>query len=144
MSIASIAMGEHLPVVGQISPASYGTGEQTSAAIDMSRIRRIILVVQTGVLGTAATLDVKIQHSDTSGGSYTDIAGRSLTQIVKATGDNRLAILELRADQTTRRFVRVSATVGAAASIFGVVVLATGMRYSDAGENDIAAVIQIN
>lgn len=141
-------MNERLPVVGQISPASYSAGEQLTAAIDMKNFRRLLVLVQTGVLGASATLDVKATASSTSGGTYTDISGRVLTQIVKASGDNKLAILEITAEQVgahgaSSRYVKISATVGTAASIFGVVVLADGLRYSDAAENDLAAVVQV-
>lgn len=135
--------GERLAVVGVISPASYSTGETLTAAIDMSKFHRIVVIVQTGVLGSSATLDVKATNSATSGGSYTDITGRALTQIVKASGDNKQAVLEVQANQCTHRYVKISATVGTASSIYGLVVLAEGLQYSDAADNDLSSVAEI-
>jgi hypothetical protein len=146
MSFATEKMGERLPVVGQISPASYGAGTQLTAAIDMANVRRVLFVIQTGVLGASATVDFKITGSATSGGTYADVTGRSITQIVKASGDNKLALLEVTAEQVGAqgwRYIKGSLTVGTAASIVGVVALGDGLRTSEAGEFDVAAVAEI-
>ncbi len=146
MSFATEKMGERLPIVGQISPASYSAGTQLTAAIDMANVRRVAFIVQTGVLGTSATVDFKITGSATSGGTYADVTGRSLTQIVKASGDNKLALLEVTAEQVGAqgwRYIKGSLTVGTAASIVGVIALGDGLRTSEAGEFDLAGVVEI-
>lgn len=146
MSFANQKMGERLPVVGQISPASYSAGTQLTGAIDLKAVRRVAFIVQTGVLGASATVDFKITGCATSGGTYADVTGRSITQIVKASGDNKIAILEVTAEQVGAqnfRFIKGSLTVGTAASIVGVIALGDGLRTSDASENDIADVVEI-
>jgi hypothetical protein len=146
MSFATEKMGERLPIVGQISPASYSAGTQLTAAIDMANVRRVAFIVQTGVLGASATVDFKVTGSTTSGGAYADVTGRSITQIVKATGDNKLALLEVSAEQVAAqgwRYIKGSLTVGTAASIVGVIALGDGLRASEAGEFDIAGVVEI-
>lgn len=146
MSYATQKMGERLPIIGSIAPAAQSTGTTTTGVIDMANVRRVLFIVQTGILGTGATVDFKVTGSATSGGSYADVTGRALTQIVKATGDNKIALLEVTAEQVGAqgfRFIRGSLAVGTAASIVGVVALGDGLRMSDAGENDLAAVVEI-
>jgi hypothetical protein len=146
MAIDISKMGERLPVVEQYSPASIAASTVLTGAIDMKNLRRVLFIIQTGVLGASATVDFKITGSATSGGTYADVTGRSITQIVKATGDNKIAILEVTAEQVGAqgwRFIKGSLTIGTAASVVGVIALGDGLRYSDAGENDIAAVAEI-
>ena len=57
---------------------------QTSAAIDTAGYGSAVVVVTNGAAtGTPSsyTVDAKVQHCATSGGSYTDVSGAAITQI---------------------------------------------------------------
>lgn len=61
---------------------------------------------------TAATLDIKVQESDTSGGAYTDIPGAVLPQ--QNASNKSLAMNFNR----TKRFVRGVATISGTSVVF--------------------------
>lgn len=136
-------LSQQLAVIGQYNPASIAASTVLSASIDMAKYRRLLVIVQCGVLGASATVDVKLTQAATSGGSYTDISGKAITQLVKASNDNSVVKIDLAAEELTQgqRFVKVSITVGTAASILGVIVLADDGRYHPQGD-DLAAVVQ--
>lgn len=146
MSFGTRSMGERLPIVGVINPASISASTVLTGAIDMKNFRRVTFYIVTGVLGASATVDFKVTASLTSGGTYVDVTGRAITQIVKASGDNVQVALEVTAEQVAAqslRFIKGSLTIATAASIVGVLAIADGLRYSDASENDLATVAQI-
>ena len=52
-----------------------------------AKFAEIMALIQTGVLGAAATLDAKLQQAtDAAGTGAKDITGKAIVQIVKATG----------------------------------------------------------
>lgn len=131
----NIKLSEGLAVLASIDPASIAASTVTSAWVPVTNFLSLLLVVQTGVLGTAATVDAKIQQAtDVSGTGAKDLSpGKSITQIVKATGDNKQALLDFRAQDLDAannfNYVRVSLTVGAAASIVGAVLYGGNPRF---------------
>ena len=105
-------------------------------------------MVQTGVLGTLATVDAKLQQAtDSTGAGAKDVAGRAITQIVKATGDNKQALINLKPEELDTLngfgFVRVALTVGVAASITGAQLLGVNPRFAPADSGNQAAVVQV-
>lgn len=131
----NIKISEGLAVLASIDPASIAASTVTSAWVPVTNFLSLLLVVQTGVLGTAATVDAKIQQAtDVSGTGAKDLSpGKSITQIVKATGDNKQALLDFRAQDLDAangfNYVRVSLTVGAAASIVGALLYGGSPRF---------------
>ncbi len=145
-------MGNTLPsevaaVVATIDPDAYGTGEELSDAIDMSKIDQVLAVVMAGTLGSSATLDAKLTQATTSGGTYKDISGKAITQLVKATDDDKQALINCRAEEldidNDYRWVKLSMTVGTATSDAGALVLGFGERYGPAADGDLASVDEI-
>lgn len=137
---------ERVAVVGVISPTAQTAGAKNSNAIDASLFRRLMAVVATGTLGASATLDGKWQMSVDSGFTTpVDVTGGAITQIVKASGDNKQAVANLDCAKLTAgyRYVRFVATIGTATSDAGVVILGFDPLYSPASDNDLASVVQI-
>jgi hypothetical protein len=65
-------------------------GTVTTGWVDDGQVQRSGADLQTGVLGAAATVDAKLQQATSAAGAGAkDIAGKAITQIVKATGDNK-------------------------------------------------------
>jgi len=139
---------ELLSVLATIDPASIAAGTVTTGWVSAANHHNLLAVIQTGALGTAATLDAKLQQaSDSSGTGAKDISGKAITQIVKASGDNKQALINLRPEELDVNggfaYVRLSLTVGTAASLASAQLLGINPRYASADAQNQAAVAQI-
>ena len=139
---------ELLAILATLDPASVAVGTVTTGWISAGNHHALLAVIQTGVLGASATLDAKLQQAtDASGTGAKDITGRALTQIVKASGDNKQALINLKPEELDTvngyGFVRLSLTVGTAASQASAQLLGVNPRYASADASNQAAVVQI-
>lgn len=139
---------EMLTLLATLDPASQAAGVVSSGWVSVVNHLDFLAVVQTGVLGTSATVDAKLQQAlDSSGTGAKDITGKSITQIVKATGDNKQALINLKPEELDIvngfGFVRVTMTVSVAASITAAQLLGVNPRYAPADAGNQAAVIQV-
>ena len=139
---------EMLAILATVDPASQSAGTATTGWVSVANHHGLLAVVQTGVLGTLATVDAKLQQAtDSTGAGAKDVAGRAITQIVKATGDNKQALINLKPEELDTLngfgFVRVALTVGVAASITGAQLLGVNPRFAPADSGNQAAVVQV-
>ena len=139
---------EMLAILATIDLASQSAGTATTGWVSVANHHGLLAVVQTGVLGTLATVDAKLQQAtDSTGAGAKDVAGRAITQIVKATGDNKQALINLKPEELDTLngfgFVRVALTVGVAASITGAQLLGVNPRFAPADSGNQAAVVQV-
>ena len=139
---------ELFSIVATIDPASVAVGTVTTSWVSVANFHALVASIQTGALGTSATLDAKLQQAlDSSGTSAKDITGKAITQIVKATGDNKQALINVKPEELDTvngfGFVRLSITVGTAASLAGAQILGVNPRYASADALNQAAVAQI-
>ena len=139
---------EMLAILATIDPASQSAGTATTGWVSVANHHGLLAVVQTGVLGTLATVDAKLQQAlDSSGTGAKDISGKGITQIVKATGDNKQALINLKPEDLDTvngfGFVRVTVTVGVAASITSAQLLGVNPRFAPADAANQAAVVQV-
>lgn len=139
---------EMLAILVTIDPASQSAGSATTGWVSVANHHGLLAVVQTGVLGTLATVDAKLQQAtDSTGAGAKDVAGRAITQIVKATGDNKQALINLKPEELDTLngfgFIRVALTVGVAASITGAQLLGVNPRFAPADSGNQAAVVQV-
>ena len=140
---------EMLAVLATIDPASQAAGALSTGWVSVANHLGFLAVVQTGVLGTSATVDAKLQQAlDSSGTGAKDITGKAITQIVKATGDNKQALINIKPEELDTvngfGFVRVTVTVGVAASITSAQLLGVNPRFAPADAANQAAVAQVN
>ncbi len=117
----------------------YGSARLASVAF--------LATVITGVLGTSATVDFKLQQAKTSsGGTAKDIPGAAITQIVKATGDNKIAQINLDTASLDSAngygYVAMICTVGTAASLVAATLEGFDAFNDPASLLDPAAVVQ--
>lgn len=144
----NLKASEAAAVVETIDPVSQGVGSVSSGWIDASKFHTYMAVVMAGVLGTAATLDGKLQQAtDSSGTGVKDITGKAITQLVKATDDNKQAVINLRPadldlDNGFDHF-RLTLTVAAAASLVGGVVVGVTARDGYASASDVSTVAEV-
>ena len=139
---------EELSILATIDPASQAAGTVTSGWVNVANFHALLAFVETGILGAAATLDAKFQQAqDNIGTGAKDVTGKAITQIVKATGDNKQALINIKPEDIDNAngfgFVRLSLTIGVAASIVAGKVLGMNPRYATADAFNQAAVVQI-
>jgi hypothetical protein len=106
------------------------TSTTTSAAFDTQPYAGNLLLVANiaaATAGTSPTLDVKVQDCATSGGTYVDVSGYTLTQVTTTDSLQTLSIDK----RLVRQFVKVVATLGGSASpAFPVSVTVTGYKQA--------------
>jgi hypothetical protein len=139
-------ISEGLALLASIDPISQGAGTVTTGWIAVANLHQLMAVVSTGIMGASATLDAKIQQAqDGVGTGAKDVTGKAIAQIVKASGDNKQALINFRAaDVDTNNgfgYVRLSMTVGTAASLIAG-YLYGAPRYEDAALFNQAGVVQ--
>jgi hypothetical protein len=140
-------LSEAIAVLATLDPASVAASTVVSGWVYAGNFHRIAALIETGVLGASATLDGKLrQATDSSGTGAKDITGKSITQILKASGDNKQAILECSTDDLDQTggfcYVALSLTVGTAASIVGAQLLGVNPRFEPASAFNQAGVVQ--
>lgn len=144
----NVKMAERVAVLATIDPVSQAAGTVATGYVSTANFHSLSAYIQTGVMGTAATLDAKLQQAqDSSGTGVKDITGKAIVQILKAAGDNKQVILEVRPEDldTTNSFtfVRLSMTVGTAASLIQGTLYGTNPRYAPASAFNQAGVVQL-
>jgi hypothetical protein len=145
---SNIKLSEKIATLATLDPASVAASTVVSTYVPLANFHQLAAMIQTGVLGTAATVDAKlVQATAAAGTGSKDITGKAITQIVKATGDNKQAVIEVRAEEldVANGFTHValSVTVGAAASIVGAQLVGANPRYAPASALNAASVVQV-
>lgn len=140
-------IAEQLSVLATIDPVSQGAGTVTTGWLSASNHERFEAIIQTGVMGASGTLDGKLQQAtDSAGTGVKDITGKALAQILKAAGDNKQALINLRQDEmdlaNNFTYFRLSLTVGTATSLISAVVQAGIARNYPASALNQAGVVQ--
>jgi hypothetical protein len=126
---------ERAAVLAVLNPVSQGAGTVNTSWVPIVSWDAILAVLQSGALGTSATLDAKLQQAkDSSGTGAKDITGKAITQWLQATADKsnkqasigvRVADLDVANDFT---HVRLSVTVAVAASLVSACLIGVGNR----------------
>jgi hypothetical protein len=120
---------EGLVLLSAVNTASVTTAV-LGPAIDLSRARKVVAIFTAGALASAETITCLIAGCATSGGSYTTIAGTSVTLLKSATDDNKSQVIEVSAESINDlglgyRFIKTS-FAGAVGSPVSVVSLGGG------------------
>lgn len=140
MSNVNVKPSDEAVLAAAINPQSLSPGTATSGWVSMANFEKLQAIVAVGTLGASATADAKLQQASDSGGTGAkDITGKAITQLTKAgSDDNKQAIINLRSDEldVANGFthVRLSITVGTAASVVAGVVLGHDARYQPADD----------
>ena len=106
---------EKLEISAAVASASV-TATATSSAIDLKEFDGDVLLVLNCAAGTGSspTLDIKVQDSDETGGTYGDLSGAAFTQVTDAAS---LQTLEVNKDEC-KRFIKIVQTVGGSSPVF--------------------------
>lgn len=134
---------EQVGVVGVIKPQSITTAVLT-AAIDMSKSRKVTGYLLGGALAGGESVTFLASGCSTSGGSYNTISGTSLT-LTKASPDFSAGIqpLEITAEGLNAlglsyRYIKFSVACGTG-SVLGLVAIAGGGPEEPQSNLNIAA-----
>lgn len=144
----SLKFSDRSGILATLDPASVAASTVVTSWVPVAKWHTIAAIIQTGVLGAAATVDAKLrQATDSSGTGAKDITGKAITQLVKASHDNKQVVIECKADDLDAAgaftHVALSVTVGTAASILGALLIGTNPRYMPATDFDSANVVQV-
>ena len=106
---------EKLEISAAVASASV-TATATSSAIDLKEFDGDVLLVLNCAAGTGSspTLDIKVQDSDETGGTYGDLSGAAFTQV---TDSASVQTLEVNKDEC-KRFIKIVQTVGGSSPVF--------------------------
>jgi len=144
----NVKLSEKVGILATLDPASVAASTVLTAWVPMANVGQLTALIQTGVLGASATIDAKLrQATDAAGTGAKDVTGKAIAQIVKASGDNKQAMIEMRAEELDVNngfgFVALSVTVGTAASQLSAALIGANTRYQPASTLNQAAVVQI-
>ena len=106
---------EKLDITAAVASASV-TATATSGAIDLKEFDGDVLLVLNCAAGTGSspTLDIKVQDSDETGGTYGDLSGATFTQVTTSAS---VQTLEVNKDEC-KRFIKIVQTVGGSSPVF--------------------------
>lgn len=138
---------EHLSVLKTIDAISDTTTANSGWA-DMKNFHAMLALIDVGVITATGTVDAKLQQATTSGGAGAkDITGKAITQLLAAGGNNRQALINVKAaDLDTENgfeFVQLSVTSTTAASVHAAFLLGCFPRFEDAAAFNQAGVAQV-
>jgi len=116
---------EKLDITAAVASASV-TATATSSAIDLKEFDGDVLLVLNCAAGTGSspTLDIKVQDSDETGGTYGDLSGAAFTQVTDAAS---VQTLEVNKDEC-KRFIKLVQTVGGSSPVFVYGVSLVGLK----------------
>ena len=139
---------ERIATLATLDAASFAAGTVTTGWVNAGQFLHILTYIKTGVLGASATVDAKLQQAiDSAGTGAKDVVGKSITQVVKATGDNKQVFINLKGQELDVTngfmFVRLSVTVGVAASIVDATLFGMIPRFGSTEQFNQVAVVQI-
>lgn len=135
-------ISENLAILGVIHPQDGATTAVNSGYILVAGYDRVLFIVDAGAI--TGTIDAKVQQASASGGTgVKDVTGKAITQIA-ATGDNRIALIELRCDQLDVEggfeYVRLLVTpTGGTTNLVSALVLGSVARYAPAAHAAVVA-----
>src|SRR5688572_8732663 len=97
---------EEWAIVATIDPIDANNADSDSDEIDMSKFSEICAVALLGVLNDSATFDLAAYAATSSGGSFSAISGKALTQVT-GTGDAKQHMIHIRSDEIgANRYVK--------------------------------------
>lgn len=125
-------LSQRLGVTSVLYPASQSAATVNMAAVNLAKAAQHVFVVQTGTVGTNATVDFRVQGATASNGTYANINATAITQVTAA---NSVAKVVIRTDQVNAlalgyTHVRGQLTVAVNACVVGIISFA-GDAYNE-------------
>ena len=139
---------ERNAVLATLDSASVVASTVLTAYVPMSNFHGMAALVDIGVFGASATVDVKLrQAQDAAGTGVKDIAGKAITQLIAGSGNNRQVIVECRTEDLDTNngfaFVTLAVTVGTAATQVCAWLMGVNPRFMPVSVFNQAGVAQL-
>lgn len=134
MPLENLKLSDEFTLAALIAPVSQGAGAVSTGYVYAGNFNRIMAAIHAGVLGASATVDAKFQQATDSGGTgVKDVTSAAITQMVKATDDGKFSFINLDPQKldvaNNFNYVRLTVTVGTAASLISAEVYGSNPRY---------------
>jgi hypothetical protein len=128
---------------------SEAAGTYSTSAVNLQKFRKVLFVIDTGSMGSSATIDFQVKAATTSGGSYSAVPGTSITQATQAgSNGNKWVFVEVSADHLQNamggsyQYLKGALTVGTAACVCNVLVLGALGGHEPASDSKDASLLQ--
>lgn len=89
---------DKIKIMPTVVPSAGAATGMTEIEIDGRGYSRVMWIVTTGAAATGATLDFKIQSATATGGSFADVSGAALTQVLAAAGASKVFAIDMPVD----------------------------------------------
>jgi hypothetical protein len=145
----NVKASEQIGVLDAISPVSQAPGAVTTAWVSAQNFNKLLAIVQVGAFGASATVDANVQQATDSAGTgakaFTN--AKVITQMLAASGNNKQVEINIDSQEldveNSFYFVRLTVTVGTAASLVSAALLGFNPRNAPGSDNNNASVTQI-
>jgi hypothetical protein len=139
------SVNDHIAVVDVIDPQAITAGATgvLTGAIDMKDYSKVMAIISSGTLGTSGTLDASWTGCATSGGTYAAVTGKAITQLVKASNDNDIVVLECSEEAAAAqgfRYLKLHLVAGTANATSAAVVVGVPANFIVANNADVVEV----
>lgn len=91
---------DKIKIVKTVVPTAGAAAGMTETEVDGTGFSRVAWVLFTGAAATGATIDFKIQSATSTGGSFADVTDAAFTQILAASGANKIFVIDMPVDPT--------------------------------------------
>ena len=133
-------MTEATAIVAEILPASKNAGSYNTAAFNAGLAGEFLVEIDIGDVGAAGKVDVKVQASATSAGTYADVPSCAIPQ-QGATGHVLFGVRATRLrDANVGPWVKVVVTVSGNAVVLGVRVRQAKTHYKPESDYNLSNV----
>lgn len=106
---------QRIGLTAAINPQVVNNQTKTTGGIDLSVFHRALFLLEIGAVTGGGTISAKLQES-TDNSSFSDLSGTSVS-LTGLTTANKQYTFEVRADQITRRYIRLSVTEGGSQNV---------------------------
>jgi hypothetical protein len=106
---------QRLGIANGIPPQTINNTTVTTSGVDLSVFHRALFTLYIGAVTAGGSIAAKLQES-TDNSTFTDLSGSNVSISGKTTSNN-VETFEVRADQITKRYVRLSVTASGAQNV---------------------------
>ncbi len=106
---------QRLGIANGVPPQTINNTTVTTSGVDLSVFHRALFTLYMGAVTNGGTIAAKLQES-TDNSTFTDLSGSNVSITGKTTA-NKIETFEVRADQITKRYVRLSVTEGGSQNV---------------------------
>lgn len=120
---------DKIKVVTTVVPTVGAIAGMTETEVNGTGYSRVMWLLHTGAAAANGTIDFKIQSATATGGSFTDVAGAVLTQILAASGASKVYAIDMPVDPAKPFMIPVGVVGTATFANSAVAILYRGTDY---------------